>query len=185
MNYKLVVVTVSLILLTVCNQSWAMNGSNNEIIYTKSSQASVHEYEEILKIVECFTVYTNFFSDTYYFDGHMVSRHGENPDDALLYLQEGFSEEVAFDILNYCTYWNQDIGKQVIIPREGIPVFTIDDIKECSFFIEDNAICLKVNYYNCYTLGDHYVYYISAHKVNEHYIINDLRWEANILLAKL
>lgn len=185
MNYKLTVLTALLILFTFCNQVMAMNNSPNEIKYIKSSEASVQEYEEIIKILDCFAVYSSYFYDTYSFEGHLISRHGENRDEALQYLQKGFSEEIAFNILDYYTCWNPDINKQVIITTEGLPVLTIEDIEKCSFYIEDGAVSLKVDYYNCYTLGDHYTYYITAHKVQNRYIINDLRLEAHILLALL
>lgn len=184
-NYKLLILTTSLVLFAFCHQSLAMNISETKTIYTQSSKASDHEYEEILKIIDCFKIYTNYFNDIYYLDGYVISNHGENLDDGLIYLREGFSEELAFKILDYCTYWHEGIKKQVIITGEGIPVFTLDDIDECSFYIEENTITLKINYYDCYTLGDHYIYYITAFKVDDQYIINDLKWQANILLAKL
>lgn len=180
----MVILITALILLTFCNQSFA-DASQAEIIFTPSSDSSAHEYEEILKVIDCFQVYANFFNDTYSLDEYIISRHGENLDEGMMYLRESFNEELAFNILDHYTYWNEEIKKQVIITREGIPVFTIDDLNECSFYIEDETISLKVNYYNCYTLGDHYVYYITAYKVKDQYIINDLRWQAKTLFAKL
>ncbi len=147
-----------------------------ETEYIPADQATVAEYEEILNIVECFNIYTSFFTDTYNLEGKLVSRHGEEMENGFTYLQEAFSEELSFRILDYFTYWDDKLEKQIIICQEGIPVFTEDDLKNCSFYAEDDRLTLKVVYDNCYVSGDSYIYYITAHHGEGKLLINDLQW---------
>ncbi|HZJ84930.1 MAG TPA: hypothetical protein VFD02_05185 [Syntrophomonadaceae bacterium] len=136
--------------------------------YTPASQASPEENLIIRNIAESFDTYTHFFID--------LNICGANFEDSLAFLTRSFNEEIAFNLLDYYAYSNND-GKLVAKAQESIPIFTINDIPRTRFCTEGERITLKVDYYDCYEIGDHYLYYITAHAAYGKYIINDLYWE--------
>lgn len=134
--------------------------------YVEINLASDVEYLEIISISDCFKTYIYFLNK---------AKLG-NEEDGLAFLTRSFSEEIALNILDYYTCTNID-NRLAIKPQEGIPLFTKSDIPRTSFFKEEERITLKIDYYNCFELNDHYIYYITAYKDKGRYIINDLNWQ--------
>ncbi len=144
--------------------------------YIPASLASEEEYLDILQVALSFNVYTEFFKETTIIDGELLSANANSISDGLAFLSKGFSEDLAFNIINYHTYQN-DSAQLAIIAKEAIPIFTTANLPYTNFCHEKDRITLKVNYYDCYSLGDSYLYYITAYKDENRYIINDLQWE--------
>ncbi|HZK43813.1 MAG TPA: hypothetical protein VFC73_05925 [Syntrophomonadaceae bacterium] len=175
MYYKTLLV-ISLVFFFNCNLAYSSDLPISKIVFTPSSEATALEYENIVKVTECFDVYTAFFEDIYFIDDKIISLHNESANNALVFLQKGFNEEIAFNILDYYTHWDEDINKLTIVPKEGIPVFTEKDIENCSFYYNDESLTLKINYFDPYGLNIDFTYYVTAYKVDDKYIINDLHW---------
>ncbi len=136
--------------------------------YIPASLASPEENLAISNIAECFDTYAHFLA--------YLSSSGANFDNSLTLLTRSFNEEIAFNLLDYYAYLNND-GDLVAKAQGGLPIFTINDIPRTRFSTKGERISLKVDYYDCYEIGDHYLYYITAHAAYGKYIINDLHWE--------
>lgn len=171
----LIIITVTLNLF-FATTALSQEVSYAELDYINIADATTQEYMQIYAIVNCFKVYTDYFDSSYTLNDKNISLYAEVKDEALLYLRQGFNEEVARRIIDYYTTWDSNLNRQIILCQEGIPVFTLNDINRCVFNIENDRITLQVNYFDSYELGDEHIYYITAHKGEGQWLINDLQW---------
>lgn len=142
-------------------------------------EASELEKEAFNDIIQSFALYSSFFNDNEQIGSFYVPIHASNRLTAINYLTEGFSEELAHNIIDTYTMWNQDINKQIIIPCEGIPVLTEEDISRTTYsYINNNTIIFQCCFSNCYLPGDIYLYQITAIYKDTKWKIDNLQFDA-------
>lgn len=176
MRFNCLIIIAITFNLTFATIACAQELSYAQIEYNDIAYATAEEYAQIYQLINCFKIYSNYFNNTYTLGRKIISNHGNTKNEGLVYLQQGFNEEISCRIMDYYTTWDNELQKQVILSQEGIPIFGVTDINRCAFNIENGRITLQVRYYDSYELGDKHTYYITAHNGEGRWLINDLQW---------
>lgn len=92
------------------------------------------------ELIYRYSFYNLFLKETHIEKGFIISDHGENNSEILKYLEQGFCAELAWQIINYATAYQPEIKKQVIIPREGLPMITEEDLPFIRWEIKEKEI---------------------------------------------
>ena len=131
-------------------------------------------------VINSFRIYSSFFKDDL-----CLPVHATNRQEAINYLTNGWSEELAVSIVDTYTYWDTNLKRLVILPSDGMPILSADDISKITCHkTGSDSILLKRFYENCYYPGDLYLYQVSAGYTGEKWIIIRLELEAGTLEDK-
>jgi len=145
-----------------------------------SGQPATDDFDIIFSdIVADYELFTSLCRDVYPFQQYNLSRHATSPDTAEAYLSTGFSPDLAQAISTCYLQWLPEIGKIAIIPTDSIPVITNKD-RNCLNMqqISPEEITMERIYKDCYSLGDCYLYRITARRSISRWIICDLQLES-------
>lgn len=128
--------------------------------YASSQDEPVYKGDSLLKkLINCYSFYNLFLNETYNEKGFIISQHGENFEEILKYLKQGFSEEIALHITEYLTAYQPEIKKQIIIPKGGLPLIAEEDLPFIKYeIIEDEIIFTRI-YKTDYPYSTQAIYY--------------------------
>lgn len=111
------------------------------------------------QIIKCYRIYNLFLTETYNEKGFIISKHGENFEEILKYLKQGFSEEIALHITQYLTAYQPEIKKQIIIPKGGLPLIAEEDLPFIKWEIAEDEIIFTRIYKTDYPYSTQTIYY--------------------------
>jgi hypothetical protein len=98
--------------------------------------------------------------------------------EAIEWLRQGFSEELARSLASYYLAWDEEMGRLVVIPEESIPILTTQDRTSTTVtFRNERQARLECLYYNCYAPGDCWRYIIETEKNGDRWKVYDLTLE--------
>ncbi|SHH14934.1 hypothetical protein SAMN02745221_01794 [Thermosyntropha lipolytica DSM 11003] len=100
----------------------------------------------VYELIYRYTFYQLFLQESHLEKGFIISNHGENFADLVQYLEQGFSPKLAQQIVSYVTAYQPEIGKQAIIPKEGLPLITKEDLPFIRWDIEEEGIIFTRTY---------------------------------------
>jgi len=129
-------------------------------------------------IVADYSLYTSLLNQTYSWEQYQILTCADNPAAAVEYLTPGFSLSLAQSFVNYYLLWIPELKKMAVIPTDSIPVITAEDKPNINIrHITPDEVVLERFYTDCYEMGDRYLYRITAHQEESHWIIVDLYLE--------
>jgi len=127
-------------------------------------------------IVADYALFTSLCQDVYPFQQYNLALHATSLDTAKDYLSAGFSPDLAQAISTCYLQWLPEINSIAIIPTDSIPVITNED-RNCINMrrISPEEIIMERIYSDCYSIGDRYLYSITARRSLSRWIICDLQ----------
>ena len=130
-------------------------------------------------MIKDFALYTAFFNDTYPAGYFNISKHADTAEQACSYFSQGFDEQLASDIVDTYTFWNQEIKKLQIIPTDGLPVLEAENANliSCSYIDHENVIFERC-FNNYYGANSSYLYRVFCRYDGQRWKIYKLEWEA-------
>lgn len=133
-----------------------------ESSYRDSNSKHDMDQQAFADMVQSFELYESFLHDVYQLQDYRIPIHGESSQAAITYLSEGFSEELAQDIVAAYLQWNSELQKMVLIPCDGIPTISSADINLVSISRpNDKDIVFQRTYEDCYIKGDRYLFSVT------------------------
>lgn len=170
---KAVAVLISCLIMIACftPSSLAPTIINNQVTV---------DFDTVFEdIIADYSLFTSLMQDVYPLEQYRISTHGQNSDSVVAYLRTGFSVLLAQAIVGEYMQYLPKEDKMAIIPTDSIPVITSADKEHLTMQqISPNKVILKRSYTNCYAVGDHYLYCITAQKQASRWIIEDLKMES-------
>lgn len=142
----------------------------------KDNQAELEE-QVFRDITEDFALFTGLTKDVQHRRDSVypVALKAADQKEAVEWLQQGFSEELARSLACFYLAWDEELKRLVVIPEDSIPVLTRQDrSKTVITFRNGRQARLECPYDNCYAPGDHYRYLIEAEKDGERWKIYEL-----------
>ncbi|MBO8158657.1 hypothetical protein [Thermosyntropha sp.] len=106
------------------------------------------------ELIYAYNFYSSFLQETYIEKGFIVSKYGANSSEIEEYLKNGFSKDLAKEIVDYSTIWNEEIKKQVIIPAGSLPIINQNDFPFIKYRIEKNKIIFTRTYIDYLKTGE-------------------------------
>lgn len=149
-----------------------------ETLSARDSETPSEPSEAVFKaVVSDFGLLSSLLGDvTYVSDSiYPVVRKADTYQEAIDYLSEGFSTNLADSIVNYYLAWDEELQGLVVIPTDSIPIITEKDRKQCFIvFISPYHAVVQALYRNCYAKGDSYTYTVHLQKVGIKWQISEL-----------
>jgi hypothetical protein len=98
--------------------------------------------------------------------------------EAIKWLSQGFSEDLARSLACYYLAWDNNLNKLVLIPKESVPILTAKDRPSTTITLRNERQArLECLYYNCYAPDDCWNYVIEAEKIGDRWKIFELSLE--------
>lgn len=155
---------------------------NSEKVISHNSDMNAipcHHTTAFHDCIDNFRLLTDLFSETDLLQEYNVPRHATTYTQAKEYLSAGFSADMSDNIIKAYLLWKPTLNSYVVVPTDSIPIITEADEDYITINdIDPHNLKIERLYNNCYENNDQYLYTIMMNKKNEHWIINELSFNA-------
>ncbi|CFY00119.1 Uncharacterized, partial [Syntrophomonas zehnderi OL-4] len=130
-----------------------------------------------MSAVRNFRLLSLLLGDTVYVSDSIypVVRKADTYQEAIDYLSEGFTTDLADTIVNFYFAWDEEMQKLVVIPTDSIPMITEKDRRQCTIvFISPYHAVVQSLYRDCYAQDDIYTYTVHLRKIGVKWQISEL-----------
>lgn len=139
---------------------------------------SNEEKQAFDSMLRSFALYESLLDDIKEHEGYRITVHGENVQDLMNYLDEGFEAELAANIIEAYLQWVPELQKMAVMPCDGIPVLNNNDMQALTCFHPDqNTIIFQRSYEDCYSKGDSYLFSVTLNHSSQCWRIKELHLE--------
>ncbi len=144
-------------------------------VYCPLEQGPEDIQRAFIAMVNAFALYSSLLEDTDSPSGYLISRHADNTEEAIEFLDRGFTPSLAKNIVESYMQYVPEMQKLMVIPSDGIPILTQADYNECVYCqTQFNRIVFQRSYSGCYSEHDSFLF-----------IVNLSRFDSSWKIAKL
>jgi hypothetical protein len=154
------------------------------LLFTISSPAAApfshpelnNEQEQIVNdVIADYEILSVWLNDIYPNDGLLISKHSHDEFSAVQFLQDGFDDALAQNMVANWGAYLPDQDLMVIIPTDSIPLITAADRDHLLVrtIVPQEAVVERV-YHDIYLPGDAYLYQVICRWENNRWIITDM-----------
>jgi len=108
-----------------------------------------------------FFILSSFLNEVEVKQGYLLLRQAKNREEAINYLSQAFSNDLAIAIVDEYTWYIPELNCLAIKAGEGVPILTHEDIPYLNWKpIAKDCIVFSRNFSDCYSPGDIYCYQV-------------------------